>query len=62
MMLVRSMSPDVIAVDEIGGIKDADAIMDAINTGVKIISTAHGRDFDEILKRSGIRKLLEITV
>ncbi|CDF58218.1 stage III sporulation protein AA [Thermobrachium celere] len=59
MMLVRSMSPDVIAVDEIGGIKDADAIMDAINTGVKIISTAHGRDFDEILKRSGIRKLLE---
>lgn len=58
-MLLRSMSPEIIAVDEIGSIKDAEAIFDAINAGVKIIATAHGRDLDEILKRPGIKVLME---
>lgn len=59
MMLLRAMSPQIIAVDEIGSIRDAEAIMDAINAGVKIIATAHGRDLDEIMKRQGIKILLE---
>jgi stage III sporulation protein AA len=59
MMAVRTLSPDVIAVDEIGSIKDAEAIMDAINTGVKVISTVHGKDLDDVLKRRGIKLLFE---
>lgn len=58
-LLLRSMSPEIIAVDEIGSIKDAEAIFDAVNAGVKVIATAHGRDLDEILKRPGIKILIE---
>jgi stage III sporulation protein AA len=58
-MLLRSMSPEIIAVDEIGSQEDADAIEDAINSGVKVIATAHGRDIDEILKRPGVKNLMD---
>lgn len=59
IMMLRSMSPDVIAVDEIGSLQDADAIEDVVNAGVKIIATAHGRDINEIKKRPGVCKLIE---
>lgn len=59
IMMIRSMSPEVVAVDEIGSQRDADAIEDAINAGVKVIATAHGRDMEEVVKRPGIVRLLE---
>lgn len=58
MMLLRSMSPDIIATDEIGRNEDATAIEEAINAGVTIITTAHGLDIDDIRKRPAIRKLI----
>ncbi|EYE89691.1 stage III sporulation protein AA [Fervidicella metallireducens AeB] len=58
-MLLRSMSPEIIAVDEIGSVEDAEAIEDAINSGVKIIATVHGRNFNEIQKRQGVKILIE---
>ncbi|MEG0371590.1 MAG: stage III sporulation protein AA [Clostridium sp.] len=58
-MLLRSMSPEIIAVDEIGSLEDAVAIEDAINSGVKIIATVHGRSIAEVNKRIGIKSLLE---
>lgn len=58
-MLLRSMSPQVIAVDEIGSTEDSRAIEDAINSGVKVIATAHGRDMDDVTKKSGIRELID---
>lgn len=59
VMLLRSMSPEIIAVDEIGSLSDAEAIEDAINSGVKVIATAHGRNIDEVLKRPGIKNLMD---
>jgi stage III sporulation protein AA len=59
IMLLRSMSPEIIAVDEIGSQDDADAIEDAIYSGIKVIATAHGRDIDEILKRPGVKSLVD---
>ena len=58
-LLLRSMGPDVIAVDEIGSQRDSDAIEEAIYSGVTILATAHGRDMDELLKRPGIKNLME---
>lgn len=58
-MLVRSMAPDVIACDEIGGKEDVDAIDYAVCSGVKGIFTAHGKDLEEISKNPQISKLLE---
>lgn len=58
-MLLRSMSPEVIAVDEIGSVEDAVAVEDAINSGVKVIATVHGNSLEEICKRIGIKSLIE---
>ena len=57
-MLVRSMSPDVIACDEIGSLADVDAIDYAMCSGVKGIFTAHGKDIEEISKNAELSKLL----
>lgn len=44
MMLVRAMSPEIIAVDEIGGVDDINSIDEALRTGVSFIVTVHGSD------------------
>ena len=38
------MSPDIIAVDELGRREDVAAVEEVLNAGVKLIATAHGRD------------------
>ena len=48
MMLVRSMSPDIIAVDEIGSKEDIEAMQYVMNCGIKLVATVHGKDMDEI--------------
>jgi stage III sporulation protein AA len=59
ILLLRSMSPEIIAVDEIGSMEDADAIENAINSGVKVIATVHGKDIKDIMARPGIKNLME---
>ncbi|WP_066193022.1 MULTISPECIES: stage III sporulation protein AA [Gracilibacillus] len=59
MMLIRSMSPEVIVVDEIGSAKDAEAIDEVIHAGVQLISTAHGRSLADIKKRPAMQAILE---
>lgn len=58
-LLIRSMGPEIVAVDEIGSMRDSEAIEEAIYSGVTIIATAHGKDMDELLKKPGIRNLME---
>lgn len=47
-MLIRSMGPQIIATDEIGNNDDVSAIMDACNSGIKLLLTSHGNDIDDI--------------
>lgn len=47
-ILLRSMSPEVIITDELGGKSDIDAISDAKSRGVNIIATIHGSNVKEI--------------
>ncbi len=58
LLLIRSMSPEVIAVDEIGREEDVVAIKEAINAGVSILTTIHGRDFQSVQLRPAIGKLI----
>jgi stage III sporulation protein AA len=51
MMLIRSMSPRVLAVDEIGGEKDKEALGQALNCGCAVFATAHGTTLSDIEKR-----------
>lgn len=61
-MAVRTLSPDIIATDEIGTDSDLEAIFDAVNSGVRVIATAHGRSMDELKERLFFRKLIEDNV
>ncbi|TFD92254.1 ATPase, T2SS/T4P/T4SS family [Jeotgalibacillus sp. R-1-5s-1] len=60
--MVRSMSPDVMIVDEIGSLEDLGSIKEAVASGVILFMTAHASSYDDLLKKSGFRDLLEKTV
>ena len=59
MMLVRSMSPNVIAVDEIGSKEDVEALEYVMNCGVKILATVHGKSMEEIRKKPILGRLVQ---
>jgi len=61
-LMVRSMRPDFIATDEIGTDEDAEAIEYAINSGVKILATAHGDKVEDLYKSRKMRELLEFNI
>lgn len=44
-MVLRSMGPDVIAVDEIGTKEDYEAMKKALVSGCSLLATMHGEDF-----------------
>lgn len=58
MMAVRSLSPSVIAVDEIGGINDAEALQYVINSGCSVFATAHGYSLEDIKNKPVLSKLI----
>ncbi len=58
-MMVRAMSPDVIATDELGGGEGAAAVLEAMRCGVTMAATAHARDLDDAHARRALRRLLE---
>ena len=58
-MMIRSMSPQVIITDEIGGHGDKESIKSVINAGVKIIATAHGYNLTELKSRREVIGLME---
>lgn len=59
IMLIRSMSPEILAVDEIGGMEEVDALRYAINCGCKMIATVHGSSMDDIRRRYAISNLVD---
>jgi len=58
IMLVRSMSPQVIAVDEIGGRQDAEALLYVSGCGCKLLATVHGEDLEDVQKKPYMRDML----
>lgn len=59
LMLLRSMSPDVIAVDEIGKKEDLYAIEEVRSGGVKIICTVHGSTLKDIMNKPILKEMIE---
>ncbi|HYK75021.1 MAG TPA: stage III sporulation protein AA [Pseudoneobacillus sp.] len=59
MMMIRSMSPQVLVVDEIGRLEDSEAILEAVNAGIKLMMTTHGESLEEIQKRPSLQMILE---
>lgn len=59
MMLIRSMSPQVIAVDEIGSKEDLEAIDHVISCGCKLIATVHGSTIEDVRSKPILGELLQ---
>ncbi len=59
MMLVRSMSPKIIAVDEIGFREDVEALEYVMNSGVKVLATVHGKSMEEIRNKPVLGRMVQ---
>lgn len=57
IMMIRSMSPEIVATDEIGRREDADAIIDAVNAGVKVVTTIHGSSIGDFLNKQDLNRI-----
>ncbi len=58
-MLIRSMSPTVVAVDELGGPEDAAALNEAVRCGVKVLATAHAGTLEELQRRAYLNEIFQ---
>lgn len=56
-MLLRSMAPEVLAVDEIG-VMDVASIENALRCGCKILATLHGENLKDFLEKPGFFSLV----
>lgn len=59
LLLIRSMSPVVLAVDEIGGEDEIQAMKYAMNCGCKILTTIHGTSLDEIMRKPQLKMMIK---
>ena len=59
MMLLRSMSPDIIAMDEIGSKSDIKSIHEILKAGVKVIATVHGDNLEDLISKRSLNQLVD---
>lgn len=55
---LRTLSPDIIVLDEIGTEEESRALLSGMNSGVDFIATAHGGSFEEVMRRPNIKTLI----
>lgn len=53
MLLVRSMAPEILAVDEIGGGEDFSAMQYALRCGCHLLATVHAGSLEELFQKPG---------
>ena len=58
-MLLRGMSPRILAVDEITARRDVQAMAGAAGCGVSLLATAHGNTREDLQRRPVYREMLE---
>ncbi len=56
---IRTLSPEVIAMDELAKPADVEALNYAIGAGVKILATAHATNIEDFLKRPYLKPLVK---
>lgn len=59
MLVIRSMSPQVVAVDELGSKEDVQAVAYAVRCGCSILGSVHAQDLDEIKRKPVLCEFLK---
>ena len=59
---LRTLSPDIIVLDEIGTEEESRALLSGMNSGVNFIAPAHGSSMEEVLRRPNIKTLINAGV
>ncbi len=59
MMLIRSMAPDILAVDELGSEEDVEAMHKAVRCGCRMLATIHGFSLEEVARKSYMKTVME---
>ena len=62
IQLIRTMSPDVVALDELTDPTDLEAVQWAANCGVAVLATIHARDAAELARKPFYRQLLDARI
>lgn len=60
LMMLRSMSPEVVITDEIGTKDDIEAIEKLINSGVRVVTSIHSGSREEILNRADTKRFYSL--
>jgi len=58
-LLVRTLAPDVLITDELGGREDAKAVLEAIDCGVTVIASAHASHINALMRRGTLQGLIQ---
>ena len=56
---LRTLCPGVIVVDEIGRAREAESMLDSLNSGVRILASAHASSLAELRKRTAMKPFFE---
>ncbi len=59
LMMIRSMRPEVLAVDEIGEAEDIQAVSYAMHCGCRMLATAHAQSMEELWKKPVFSQMIE---
>lgn len=59
MMLIRSMAPSVLAVDELGSMEEIQALRLASGCGCRLLATIHASDLQEIQSKTYMSAILQ---
>lgn len=62
LMLLKTMSPELIAFDEITAPEDVEAVSLCAHCGTAVLASAHAADVDDLCRRPLYRALLELHV
>jgi stage III sporulation protein AA len=57
--IVSTLSPQILAMDELNNARDAEALLEARGKGVAVLATAHGGSVEELSMRPSMRMLLQ---
>lgn len=59
MMVIRSMAPQVIAVDELGTMEDIRALFAVIRSGSRILATVHGDSVTDLKEKTFLNEVIK---